>query len=356
MTVPLPASGSTSWYSHYTQLDTLTRAMFNAVNYGADKTGVADSGTAIQNAINAASSAGGGTVYLPAGVYLLNAALIMKSRVTLVGDGVAYGDGAVGTRLYQNSSTAACLTAADQRYMAVQNLTIIGTGGTTNTAVSFTRSTNADIAGLRFTRVQITGFGTGMDLSNPITSVFDQVEIDSCTVGFYLHGVLGAGGSAGTSCAFLNCYANGCTQTGFRLDNMTYCSFTSCAADSCGIGYELIEAGTQGIAFLGCGSESLVSGGANYPGLAWKINAAVGVSLDGCFTYNLPNNSIWVTGNASAVRVGGFSENSPQAGVVNSIKVDTGCSAVLEAVTTVKPLSLATGTTSQIKVNGTSAL
>jgi hypothetical protein len=37
--------------------------------YGADNTGIADSTTAIQNAINAVSTAGGGTVVFPAGTY-----------------------------------------------------------------------------------------------------------------------------------------------------------------------------------------------------------------------------------------------------------------------------------------------
>lgn len=354
MTVPLPASGSTSWYSHYQQLDTqgrAARATFNVVaSYGADKTGVVEATTAIQNAINAASAAGGGVVYLPAGTYLLNSALAMKSKVALLGDGLG------ATTVYQNSNTAAAISAVDQHDMVIEDVAIVGTQAGTNTGISLTRSSNPDIHGLTFRRIQVTGFQISIDASNAITSTLDRVLCDTGQVGFSFHGVLGAGGAAGTSVTFLNCYAAGFTQSGFRLDNMAYCAFVGCAADSNGISYELVEAGTQGIAFLGCGTESTVNQSTSYPGLGWKINAAVGVSLEGCFTYDLVNTSIWVTGAAAAVKVGGFSENTPQAGVTNSIKVDTGCSAVLEAVATVKPVSLATGTTSQIKVNGTSAL
>lgn len=62
--------------------------------YNADKTGVADATTAIQNAINDAQTNNGGVVYLPAGTYKLNpgsnahALRISKSNIYLKGDGV----------------------------------------------------------------------------------------------------------------------------------------------------------------------------------------------------------------------------------------------------------------------------
>ena len=62
--------------------------------YSADKTGVNDATGAIQKAINAAQTAGGGVVYLPTGTYKVNpgantyALLINKSNVYLKGDGV----------------------------------------------------------------------------------------------------------------------------------------------------------------------------------------------------------------------------------------------------------------------------
>jgi hypothetical protein len=240
--------------------------------------------------------------------------------------------------------------------MVVEDLAVLGTEAGTNTGILLTRSSAPDVAGVTLRRVQVTGFQTSVEGYNLITSTFDRVLVDTGQTGFYVHGVLGPGGSAGTSVTFLNCYSAGFTQSGTRIDNMAYCAFVGCASDACGIAYELIESGTQGIAFVGSGCESTVNRSTNYPGIGWKINAAIGVSLDGCFSYDLVDTSIWVTGNAKAVKVGGFSENSPQGTVTNSIKVDTGCEVVLEAVATVQPVSLASGTTSQIKVNGTSAL
>jgi hypothetical protein len=60
--------------------------------YNADKTGVTDATTAIQNAINTATALGGGTVYLPAGTYQVkptgNSALkISSSNIILRGAG-----------------------------------------------------------------------------------------------------------------------------------------------------------------------------------------------------------------------------------------------------------------------------
>jgi hypothetical protein len=66
----------------------ITGAVYNALDYGADNTGATDSASAIQTAINEAATAGGGTVFLPAGTYRTNTSLILKDRVTLQGEGV----------------------------------------------------------------------------------------------------------------------------------------------------------------------------------------------------------------------------------------------------------------------------
>jgi hypothetical protein len=54
--------------------DTISRR-FNVLHYGADPTGVTDATVAIQNAINAANTAGGGEVFFPNGIYLIAGAL-----------------------------------------------------------------------------------------------------------------------------------------------------------------------------------------------------------------------------------------------------------------------------------------
>lgn len=56
-------------------------------DFGAVGDGVTDDTQAIQDALNAAAADGGGLVYLPAGVYLVTATLIVPGGVTLAGDG-----------------------------------------------------------------------------------------------------------------------------------------------------------------------------------------------------------------------------------------------------------------------------
>lgn len=309
-------------------------------DYGAVGDGTTNDTTAIQNAIDAANTAGGGRVYFPVGTYKLTSALTMKRRVILMGEGIAAGQSSVATILFQSSTTAHAITATDQQDMGIEDLTIVGPGSGSGNGINFVRSVNPDISGITMRRVQVSSFGGKcIELSNPITSVFDRVLVDSSPVGFSVHGVTGIGGSSGTSCTFLSCYAAGCTQTGYRLDNMTYCAFVGCAADACGISYELIEPGTQGISFVGCGCESMVSGGASYPGIGWKINGCVGVALTGCYTLDSPNTSVWITGNANAINVTTFSEDTPQVGVVNSIKVDAGSIATVSDIATEKPVA-----------------
>lgn len=67
---------------------TLKTDYYNATDYGAgpDASSAANL-TAINEAITAASDAGGGTVYLPAGTYSISNSIVMKSNVSLKGDG-----------------------------------------------------------------------------------------------------------------------------------------------------------------------------------------------------------------------------------------------------------------------------
>ncbi len=71
-------------------------AVVNVLDFGADPTGVADSTTAIQAAINSLAptssavspaNAGGGTVYIPAGKFRITDTLLIGYGITLMGDG-----------------------------------------------------------------------------------------------------------------------------------------------------------------------------------------------------------------------------------------------------------------------------
>lgn len=55
-------------------------------DFGADPTGVKDSASAIQSAINKVHANGGGTVFLPVGKYLVSSTITIHPYVTIVGD------------------------------------------------------------------------------------------------------------------------------------------------------------------------------------------------------------------------------------------------------------------------------
>lgn len=61
---------------------------FNVLEYGADPTGVKSSRSAIQKAIDDAENAGGGVVIIPAGTYLSDARINLRSNVTVRGEGL----------------------------------------------------------------------------------------------------------------------------------------------------------------------------------------------------------------------------------------------------------------------------
>lgn len=84
---PEPASAAT--FSDYHCSASGAAATSHFLPHGAVPNGTTDDTSAIQNAIDAAYSAGGGVVTLPAGTFLINGHLVMKSNVKLTGAGPA---------------------------------------------------------------------------------------------------------------------------------------------------------------------------------------------------------------------------------------------------------------------------
>ena len=60
--------------------------VFNVRIYGANGNGQGDDSGAIQQAVDAASSAGGGIVYLPHGEYAVKSTILKKAKVSMIGD------------------------------------------------------------------------------------------------------------------------------------------------------------------------------------------------------------------------------------------------------------------------------
>lgn len=118
-------------------------------DYSAAGNGTADDSAAIQNAINAASAAGGGTVFFPAGTYKISRALELKSNVHLLGEA-----GDTGTKLKPVHASYA-ITGVD----ITANWFEIG--GTSEAVTSITRSGSVATVTTPYDH----GFSTGQSIT-----------------------------------------------------------------------------------------------------------------------------------------------------------------------------------------------
>lgn len=265
------------------------RESVSVKDFGALGNNSADDTVAIQRAIDAVYSSGGGTVYLPAGTYVLTACLIMRTNVNIRGDGREattirtqnYGSGAT---FNVGGISSALLYGNDVSNILIEDLGLKGVSinGAASSGISFTRTNAANTAHIIVRNVFVNEHaGSGISISVPILTSFQNVKIRYCAGnGFSLYG---GGSYGGTSVGFYECYVVTTTQAAFNLDTMVYCTLVSCAAEVSGIGYNFIN--SSAIALVGCGAESNIYRSATYPGLSYKTNNST-VAVYSCFSMN----------------------------------------------------------------------
>lgn len=329
---PLSAANLTLANGAINDLDTRTGVLevarsslaIYASDYGAVGNNSTDDTTALQNALNAVPS--NGTLHLAQNkTYRITAALTGLSLKAVDGH---------GSTIRQATTSANALTGVDVVNFSLRDITIAGatdsSPASTGKGISITRSARPDTFRVNLERVIVHSHGgDGIDISNPITSHFENVEVRNCAGhGFNIHGV--SGGAAGTSVVFAGTYANTNIKAGYRLDTMAYCAFVGAAADGNGIGYEVVAC--QSVSFTGCGAEAQLNNNgvaAGYAGYSWKITGGYGVTLTGCWAYAQPAIALWITGSAQAVVATGFIENSPAGTATACIKTDAGVTSTL---------------------------
>jgi len=307
-----------------------------AKSYGAIGDNATNDTTALASALAAVPT--NGTLHLePNKTYMITSALTGLSNKAIDGH---------GSTIRQATTSANVLTGVDVVNFSLRDITLAGatdsSPASTGRGISITRSVRNDTFRVNLERVIVHSHGgDGINISNPITSHFENVEVRNCLGhGFNIHGV--NGGAAGTSCVFAGTYANTNLLAGYHLDTMAYCSFVGAAADGNGIGYNLVAC--QGIAFSGCGAEAQLDNSgtvAGYAGYSWRISGGFGITLDGCWTLAQPSIALWVTGSAQSVVATGFVENSPGGTATACIQTDSGTSATIIHVSNATANSLA---------------
>lgn len=301
---------------------------YNVKDYGAVGNGTTDDTVAIQAAITAAHSAGAGRVYFPLGTYKITDVLNCYGYLTLYGDSAADETGASTIKQVTTNKDALQFnsTTASISNVTIKNLRIEGPSSGTGTGI-YAKNTGGGSGYLPFTywtveNVFIANFDCGFRAESLIVSSLIDVNVTTCTVGFYLNGdAAGTGHSTvNTSVTFQNCYANGNTTYGYQITDSTYISFVSSAADNNGTGYYTQD--SNNVAWIGSGCEYSNPTSAS-PGNAWEFNGCSQCALYSCFNYQNPHYAVWVTGASTSITIIGFQENSPQSATA-SLKVDSG--------------------------------
>lgn len=146
--------------------------------FGAKGDGVADDGPAINAAILAASALGGGTVFVPPGVYLHSVTIALKANVVLLGAGrqattLRRTANVVGLSIY-GVNTAGHLYYAGVKDITIDGNDIAGTGSAT--VVDIVYASEVHMSAVFISNSQ----SIGMDLCEVWDSTFFDVFIEFC--------------------------------------------------------------------------------------------------------------------------------------------------------------------------------
>jgi hypothetical protein len=249
----------------------------------------------------------------------------------------------------QAATTGPLLHSLDQRYLSVSDLTLLGPGSGTGSAIYFDQSTGSAVAGLEIRNVNIVNFcGDNVFLHTPITSTFTnvrcQISPSFTSTGYAFH-VL-----SGTSLVFDACYATGKFLTGYYLDGLHYSSLVSCAADGTCQAYYLNSC--ESVTLTGSGCEANVIGTAPYGGYGFVVNGGQSNSLDGCRVYRNPSVAFWAANSARHTTLTSCDEVGPASGASASYKIDSGSTAVITNPGWTTSPNFAAGTTYLIQSTG----
>ena len=305
-------------------------------DYGATGNGVTDDTSAVQAAITAVSTAGGGVLLFPEGTYLCSSALTLASFVTLMGMGPGV------SVIHQTTTTANGLTGTDLNNVTISGLTVTGPGSGSGIGVNLAVSVNTTVPYVIIENVRVASFGShGLELQSVIVSRFSRVNAQgNGGDGWHLYG-------SPTGCHWNTCYSlSNSSGIGYHLIALTYSSLSACAADSNADGYSL--SGCTSVALTGCGTEANTTDG-------YILSGGSGNSLTSCFIYENNHYGVHVTGSEVNAVVTGFVEHSPTGSAVNCIITDSGTSAMIINENAVTADSYASGTATLINTASSTA-
>lgn len=307
---------------------------FDVTTYGAIGNGVFDCTAAFQQAISAAGLAGGGTVFVPSGNYLVSDQLLVHTGISIL------GQGSEASTITQSDTTKDLLVGVDAASIGLRGLLLQGPGSGTGKGINFTWSTTGNVPFMNFTDIKIHDFGDdAMYMQTAIVSSFiDVVAKDNGGWGFNFEG--------GTSCTFDACWAEDNLTGGYQFHQSVYMSLNACASDGNPVGY--FVDGCSGIAFNGCGNERGAVG--------VKVNASSAIGFHSCWNYDNRNIAYWVTGSSSGIEFYSCQEAAPNGSATACFQYDSGSRGLLSSPGAVTA-NVLTGTVTVIDdINGLATL
>ncbi len=308
-------------------------------------------GTDISTALAAAFANAGSSnqpLYIPAGTYIKTSTITVPSNVKIS------GAGRQETTIIHASSTTNAFQGVDLSSIIFEDWTVVGPGQGlgTGSGISFTLSNNPATFYPTLRRFSASHFGVdGIAIAIPIVASFEQVvPLNNGRHGF---NIAGAGQADGTSCSFEACFSAGNWAAGYYLHQMAYTSLNGCAADANGVAYYYHTC--IGITESGCGSEETynfnLGGQTSFTpnGLSRYIFNSK-VVMNSPYMIQNVGVSCYVT-NGSKVVINDYYEGSPgntddaSSNPTASLKVDTGCTVIVNNYVNSTAMSLASGTT-----------
>lgn len=255
-------TGNTGWRPVQTHLGT-----YNVVDYGATGDGVTDDTDAINDAIIAANAAGGGTVWFPEGVYMIDADYNGGAGIRLLSNVTLQGDGAAEVKAIPNNLT---------HYGVI---TALGTLGNPRRKIAIR---NLRVTGERSGHIGVTGeFGHGIQLYGAVDVWIEDCYVKDCWGdGYYI----GSAFTGAEPCQ--NVFLDNCVGYNNRRNN-----------------YSIV--GCLGGGMVNCGGLA-ANGTAPQAGVDVEPDYADNVedfTVDSCYFYDNVGYGIVTTANAKGVRI-----------------------------------------------------
>lgn len=301
--------------SHFKDLQiwktfTDTSTVFTSVKaYGAKGNGTTDDTAAIQAAVNAVTSLGGGTVYFPQGNYILSNTINISANTTLLGSSQE------ATKLTETNPASLHFTGLDANFTTIKRMTLSGLGidSEGGGGIIFRRENLENTEGVVIDSVTVRdcASGVGIGISTPVTCQLTNV-LCMRLIGnaFSLYG-------GGTSVVVNNCYALTCTMAGFDLNQLNYSVLNACAAEGCDVGYDMTTC--NNVQLNGCGTEDTIARRPNNTGIAFRVKGGVGNSLISCYSRNDTGGSVQLLGGNPIVV--GFRQNGTSPSITGNADV-----------------------------------